>query len=318
MFTSTTPTPEQTSIVAAYRTCEFATVTRRGTPMAWPVVTWQRPDGSLIVTTSIGVPQKAFNVRRTPEVAMLFSDATASGLTDPPQILVQGTASCPDEIVTDVSGLPEYWTQLMQRQPSSKSLSSAIGRRVMDFYYMRLIITVTPAAVTTREAWPADLPLKAPAGSKSERPTPFGQVATRLPDYRSGVLAAFDDAGRPTLLRVLPRVDSAGGELVLDLPDGLDLRPGAASLLCHTHDDQLDSQNSFVVAGSLRHRDGNWTLSTDRFVPGPGTGGPLAVVKAVRGLRSTAARYLERRGLPRPTVQWAAIDELWRLARAVG
>ena len=71
--------------------------------MAWPIVTWQRPDGSFVVTTSIALPQKAFNVRRTPEVAMLFSDATASGLTDPPQILVQGTASCPDEIVTDVS-----------------------------------------------------------------------------------------------------------------------------------------------------------------------------------------------------------------------
>ena len=204
MFTSARPSPAQSEVLAAYRTCEFATVSRRGTPMAWPVVTWQRPDGSLIVTASIALPQKALNVRRTPEVAMLFSDATASGLTDPPQILVKGTASCPEEIVTDVSGLSEYWKQLMRRQPSSKSISSFVGRRVMDFYYMRLIITVTPTARHHQAGTARQTPLTAPAVSKSQRTTPFGQVAARLPEFRSGVLAAFDDAGRPTLLRVLP------------------------------------------------------------------------------------------------------------------
>ena len=314
MFTATRPTPEQASVLAAYRTCEFATVTKRGTPMAWPLVTWQRPDGSFVLTTSIALPHKAFNVRRTPEVAMLFSDATASGLTDPPQILVQGTTSCPDEIVTDVSTLPEYWTQLMQRQPSSRPPSSAIGRRLMDFYYMRLIISVTPTAVVTGPALRATVQLTASALPKSQRTTPFGQVAARLPDFRSGVLAAFDDAGRPTLLRVLPTADSS--TLVFDVPEWAGARPGAASLLCHSHDGKLGSQNSFVVAGTLQQRDGKWTLSTDHFVPGPGTGGPLAILKTVRGLRSTAARYLERRGLERPAVQWAAIDELWRKANA--
>ena len=194
MFTSTRPSAAQSEVLAAYRTCEFATVSRRGTPMAWPVVTWQRPDGSFIVTASIALPQKALNVRRTPEVAMLFSDTTASGLIDPPHILVQGAASSPEEIVTDVSGLPEYWTQLMRRQPSSKSLSSFVGRRLMDFYYMRLIITVTPTTVTSRPALHTDTPLVAPVPSKSQRSTPFGQVASRLPEFRSGVLAAFDDA----------------------------------------------------------------------------------------------------------------------------
>jgi hypothetical protein len=314
MFTSTRPTPEQAIVLAAYRTCEFATVTRRGTPMAWPIVTWQRPDGSLVVTTSIGLPQKAINVRRTPEVAMLFSDATASGLTDPPQILVKGTASCPDEIVTDVSGLSEYWTRLMQRQPSGKSISSVFGRRLMDVYYMRLIITVTPTLVTTRTTLRADTPLRATVVPRSERTTPLGQVATRLPDYRSAVLAAFDDAGRPTLLRVRPQADRAGARLLLDLPEAVDLRPGSASLLCHSHDDELSSQRSFVVAGTLHRRNDGWALTTDRFVPGPGSGGPLAMLTAVRGMRSTAARYLARRGLERPAVQWAAIDELWSKA----
>jgi hypothetical protein len=315
MFTSTRPGTAMNGILAAYRTCEFATVTKRGTPIAWPVVTWQRPDGALVVTTSIGIPQKAINVRRTPEVAMLFSDPTASGLTDPPQILVQGTAGCPDEIVTDVGGLSEYWTKLMQRQPSSKSFGSLVGRRVMDFYYMRLIITVTPTVVSTRPAVRTETPLSKTDLAKAERTTPFGQVATRLPDYRSGVLAAFDDAGTPTLLRVLPSGHRSGGVLLLDVPGDVDLRPGPASLLCHKHDDELASQNSFVVTGTLQQRGDRWALSTDRFIPGPGTGGPLAVVKAVRGMRSTAVGYLDRRGLDRPGVKWAAIDALSRAAR---
>jgi hypothetical protein len=316
MLTSTRPTPEQEAVLAAYRTCEFATVSRHGTPIAWPLVTWQQPDGSLVVTTSIGVPQKAINIRRTPEVAMLFSDPTGSGLTDPPQILVQGTASCPEEIVTDVNRLPEYWTQLMRRQPSGKAMSSVIGRRVMDFYYLRLIITVTPTAVTTRPGLRTESPLQATVLPRSARAMPVGQVAARLPDYRSGVLAAFDDAGRPTLLRVRPTVDGAGSAVVMQVPDDVDLRPGPASMLCHSHDDQVSAQNSFVVAGTLQRRDDRWALSTDRFIPGPGTGGPLAVLKAVRQLRSTAARYLQRRGLERPAVEWAAIDALWRKAES--
>jgi len=315
MFTSIQPTTEQARVIAAYRTCEFATVTRRGTPLAWPVVTWQRPEGSFVLTTSIGLPQKAFNVRRTPDVAMLFSDATASGLTSPPQILVQGTASCPDEIFADVSVLPEYWTQLMQRQPSSKPPSFGLGRRLMDFYYLRLVITVTPATVNSRPAAHAEAPLVAPALPKSQRMSPFGQVATRLPEFRSGVLAAFDNAGRPTLLRVRPAANGSHQALLLNVPDDVDLRRGAASLLCHSHDEKLDSQNSFAVAGSLHQTGEGWSLSTDRYVPGPGTGGPLAMVKTVRAMRSNAERYLVRRGLERPAVQWAAIDELWRSAK---
>jgi hypothetical protein len=269
-----------------------------------------------VVTTSIGLPQKAFNIRRSPQVAMLFSDPTASGLTDPPQILVQGTASCPDDIDTDPTGLSDYWTKLMQRQPSSKLFSSVVGRRLMDFYYLRLIIGVAPVGLTERPPLQAETRLLATSLPRSERTKPFGQVAGNLPGYRSGVLAAFDDAGRPTLLRVQPTTNRWDCTLEMDVPDGVDLRPGAASLLCHSHDEKLSSQKSFVVAGKLQQRHGKWTLSTDRFVPGAGSGGPLSIVTAIRNLRSTAARYLERRGLERPAVNWAGIDELWRTARA--
>jgi hypothetical protein len=36
------------------------------------------------------------------------------------------------------------------------------------------------------------------------------------------------------------------------------------------------------------------------------------MIKTVHGLRTTAKKYLDRRGLPRPAVQWAAVEALWQ------
>jgi hypothetical protein len=53
-----------------------------------------------VITTSVGLKQKALNVRRDPRVSLLFSDPTASGLADPPAVLVQGEVTSPDEVRT--------------------------------------------------------------------------------------------------------------------------------------------------------------------------------------------------------------------------
>ena len=94
------------SVLDAYRTCEFATIVRDGTPLAWPTSPFRQPDGTLLVTTSIAFAQKALNVRREGRVSLLFSDPTASGLCDPVQIFVQGEAVCADEPTTSPAGTP--------------------------------------------------------------------------------------------------------------------------------------------------------------------------------------------------------------------
>jgi hypothetical protein len=105
--------PELLATLHAYRTCEFATVGRTRVPIPWPTAVLPAEDGgSLLLTTSIGFPQKAFNVRRNPRVALLFSDATGSGAPSLPQVLVQGTADCADEIVTSPAGYERYWSRL--------------------------------------------------------------------------------------------------------------------------------------------------------------------------------------------------------------
>ncbi len=145
MFTSIPP--EVTAVWQNFRACEFSTMAKDGTPITWPLAVQYQPDPfRFLLTTSIGLPQKAINIRRNPRVSLLFSDPTGSGLENPPAVLVQGTATAPDNVITKVNGLEAYWRDtIFRRQPASKIFSSNfLMRKLMDWYYMRLLIFVTP------------------------------------------------------------------------------------------------------------------------------------------------------------------------------
>lgn len=186
------------SVVDAYRTCEFLTVSRSGVPIAWPTFSVRRPDGTFLISTSIGLPQKAFNVRRNPAVALLFSDPTASGVDGAPAVLVQGTATCPDEIVTSVLPARELWKRIFDRQPSSVAYSKyGITRRMMDVYYLRLLITITPTLIRAVPALEASGPLSVARGRDRGMEDPFASAVNRLPQFVSAVLTAFDGQGSP-------------------------------------------------------------------------------------------------------------------------
>jgi hypothetical protein len=101
-----------------------------------------------LITTSIALAQKAFNVRRNPRVSLLFSDPTACGLGDPPAVLVQGDAEAPEAIETSVAGFAEDLRKVYRRQPASRVYgSNPITRRLMDWYFMRLSIRMTPRRI---------------------------------------------------------------------------------------------------------------------------------------------------------------------------
>ncbi len=141
--------PEVTAVFRAFRTCEFSTLARDGTPITWPTLPFfDETNERFLVTTSIGLPVKVFNVRRDRRVALLFSDPTASGLRTPPAVLVQGEAAAPDEVVTDLSGFEEAARTVYERQPASAFYSrNRLTRALFDWYYMRLQIWVTPTRV---------------------------------------------------------------------------------------------------------------------------------------------------------------------------
>jgi general stress protein 26 len=93
--------PELEEVFREFRTCDLSTLARDGTPVTWPITPFYQPDKRrFTIFSSIGAPQKVFNIRRNPRVSLLFSDPTASGLIEPPAILIQGDAEAPDEIIT--------------------------------------------------------------------------------------------------------------------------------------------------------------------------------------------------------------------------
>lgn len=135
--------------LVAYRTCEFSTMARDGTPISTPISPIILPaNNRVLITTSIGLPNKAFNVRRNGRVSLLFSDPTASGLPNPPAVLIQGDAVCSDQVETWTPELAQLWQLLAIRQPSSALYSTnPLTRWFFDWYYMRLLIWVTPRRV---------------------------------------------------------------------------------------------------------------------------------------------------------------------------
>jgi Pyridoxamine 5'-phosphate oxidase len=141
--------PDVERVFAEFRTCEFTTLAKDGTPITWPTLPFYDAEARrFIITTSVAFPQKAFNVRRNPRVSLLFSDPTASGLTDPPAALVQGDAEAPDVVDTSIRGYEDRLRRVFQRQPSGGIYSSnPLMRRYFDWYYMRLQIIVTPRRI---------------------------------------------------------------------------------------------------------------------------------------------------------------------------
>jgi hypothetical protein len=146
---------EVLAVFREFRTCEFSTLAKDGTPITWPTITRYQPEHQrFLITTSIGFPQKAFNIRRNPRVSLFFSDPTGSGLVNPPAVLVQGDAEAPDTVVTSVVGLEDYWREnIFGRQPAGMMYSqNALTRYLMDMYYMRILIYPRPRRITW---WPA-------------------------------------------------------------------------------------------------------------------------------------------------------------------
>ncbi len=141
--------PEVEEVLREFRTCEFATRARDGTPIVWPTLPfWYPEEGRFLITTSIGLPHKALNARRDLRVSLLFSDPTASGLADPPAVLVQGDAEAPDRVDSSVEGFEAELRQVLGRQPAGGFYgSNPLSRYLFDWYYMRLMIHVVPRRI---------------------------------------------------------------------------------------------------------------------------------------------------------------------------
>jgi hypothetical protein len=155
----TTLPSEIVDVVGSFLTAEMSTFARDGTPITWPVLTSLEPkSGRLVVATSIGLPQKALNLRRNPKVGLLYSDPTGSGLADPPQVSILGEAYVYDRVFASLSEIPDRAIaevfandaiDLLRRQPSVAMYTrNPLARYLMDWYFLRLLIVVEPRRIS--------------------------------------------------------------------------------------------------------------------------------------------------------------------------
>lgn len=141
-------------------------------------------------------------------------------------------------------------------------------------------------------------------------------VRRHLRDFASPVLTGVDGDGYPFSIRCSPEPDEAQQVLRVSVPGWTRIRPGPASLLCHGHNQLLWDLRSFMVRGTLEPAGGEtWLFRPTRFVPGIGIGGLAGMIRFALAKRGTARRYLERRGLARPRIDWAQLKAVQAKAR---
>ena len=149
--------PEVEAVFKKFWTCEFTTLAKDGTPITWPILPIFQPAlYRFVFLTSIGTPQKLFNIRRNRRVSLLYSDPTGSDLIDPPAVLVQGEAQAGDQIITSMAqvdkqirlDMQEQGRRLLKHQPAiALYTNNRLSQYLMDWYFMRLLITIQPRRI---------------------------------------------------------------------------------------------------------------------------------------------------------------------------
>jgi hypothetical protein len=140
----------------------------------------------------------------------------------------------------------------------------------------------------------------------------WAEAAKWLKKFDEAVLTALDADGYPISVRVDHRAyDATTGRLPVPLPAELRAVDGPANLLCHYHDAKLWNLKAIAIKGRLAQRDGTPVFESTSFDPPK-----FALIAFVRNVRTSAQKYLDKRGLDRPAVNWDAVKELQRRAKS--
>ncbi|HEV3128477.1 MAG TPA: pyridoxamine 5'-phosphate oxidase family protein [Solirubrobacteraceae bacterium] len=313
--------PEEVQAVFdRFVTTELTTVDRQGQPVTWPVTPYYTPGAVCIdVTTGLGYPKKANDARANPLVGLLFSDPTGCDLSDPPMVLVQGTAEVDDQDLE--ANRQRYARESLEKLPGIKPLTPPEPiQRLMPWYYTRLYINIRPERVyvwprgdVTEEPHLYDAHMEEVRSGHSTEPDRFhadpGGGATawhpRLAElgttYPTAVVSIVSPDGFPFSVRLPVAVDEAARWIRLEGElSGVPLQPGLVCLTAHLHGDTFTWQQNFQVRGDLVFTDDHWVVMPHRVVGGfevPAS--KLAMLRQnmakVRRFRRTAKRELARR-----------------------
>ena len=269
-------------------TTEYTTIDRRGQPIPWPVTPYYSAGGPCIdVTTGLGYPKKANDAAANPKVALLFSDPTGSGMTDPPMVLVQGTADVDDRDLAH--NRDRYVREARVKLPGTAPLyPPPVFFPLFNWYLTRIYIHVRPERVYV---WPKgdvsaepelfDTHLEEVRSGHDEEPEepPAGPDATaavwdpRLDDlgtrHPTAALSLVAPDGFPFAVRVPVRADAGARRIRIGAePLGVPFQPGLAAITAHEHDEVFAGQRNFQVRGDLVEDDEGWSLVPHKLVGG--------------------------------------------------
>ena len=140
----------------------------------------------------------------------------------------------------------------------------------------------------------------------------WAEAAKWLGKFDGAVLTGVDAEGYPVSIRVGTRdFDAATGALSVAFPDTLPVAEGPANLLAHSHDEKLWSLNMIQVKGNLERRGDAWVFQSNSFDAPT----KLAFVQFLRRNSTNAQKYLDKRGLQRPPINWVAVKEIQRRSK---
>jgi hypothetical protein len=320
-MTATLP-PEVQDVFARFITTEFTTVDRRGQPITWPLTPYYRPGGPCIdVTTGLGYPKKADDARANTRVALLFSDPTGSGLTEAPQVLVQGTADVDDRDLD--ANRERYRRELAEKLPSAGGdLPPRAFDRWLSWYLTRVYVHVRPERIyvwsdgdVTVEPQLFDTHIEEVRSGHVEEPVeghdpgPGGAVVwdERMQElgarYRDAVVSLVAPDGFPFSVRLPIELDRGARHVRIGgAPVGVPWQPGPACLTAHDHPPDFKWQRNFQVRGDLiEEEDGSWSLIPHKLVggfelpPGSRIAAWRLNAKKVRRYHKRAKRELAKR-----------------------
>jgi hypothetical protein len=141
------------------------------------------------------------------------------------------------------------------------------------------------------------------------------QTAEWLNRFPEAVVTAMGPDGYPVSVRQLSLYyDARTGEMPVAIPAPLVALAGPANVLAHHHDEDLWNLRAIQIRGRVERRGDDWVFISEAFTPPP-RGQLRTLWRLARTLRRSADRYLAKRGLTRPKVNWAAVDTLQRRAR---
>ena len=286
-MTATLP-PDVQQVFERFISTEYTTVDRTGQPITWPVTPYYRPgDGAIDLTTGLGYPKKADDAEHNPQVALLFSDPTGSGIDRACAVLVQGTARVDD---SDLDANRErYMRESIEKLPATKEMQPpSFLRGQFSWYYTRIYVYVRPERVfvwsggdfskdptlygthveevRTHHSAEPEVPPPPPEGGPPEWDSRMDELGGR---HETAVLSIVGPDGFPFSLRLPIRPDRTAHRVRLgELPDWLPAAPSKACLTAHAHGRRFEWQTNFQVRGDLVQEGREWSLVPHKLVGG--------------------------------------------------